>query len=372
MQDTRRANGDIAPPPHPPEGPLAGLWPAIIMLITAAFIALAPSDNMARLEALAVVVGASVGFLVGGYRISLNGNWLVPLYGVESDDWSTAKRAEKLHEGAYLGLVSAFIALYALFYWYAARGFAQSVQASASEPPIPFAIALVTAMTVGALAACSARYAAYIRSATCLSVLVDSEHTDEKALRRVRVAVFRSEQLFEPPGNVFITLGIMATFLGLALGLVTLDLGQFLVQRPNTGVAMSSLKSFIGCMGLALGVSMLGVATALAAQWLRGYGPAVATEDLLETSRVRLARQWPSQRTGAATKRNGSRGPRHGRIGPKSDVQRIPARESGGGGGGVESQEAAGDTIAQPAEVAPDADPTGPGVSLDKLEEPGA
>ena len=95
-------------------------------------------------------------------------------------------------------------------------------------------------------------------------------------------------------------MGIMATFLGLAVGLVTLDLGEI---TKKGGGDTSSLWSFVGCMGLALGMSMLGVLTAMAAQWLRGHGPAEDTGTLLARAAGRLA---PKPQSTRGTKGSGA------------------------------------------------------------------
>jgi len=62
------------------------------------------------------------------------------------------------------------------------------------------------------------------------------------------------------------------------MALIVLDLPDLLTARVR---ATASLAAFVACMGLALGMSMLGVMTALAAQWLRGYGAGEGTDDLL-------------------------------------------------------------------------------------------
>jgi hypothetical protein len=130
-------------------------------------------------------------------------------------------------------------------------------------------------------------------------------------LKKLRAAVFRDEQLYEPAGNIFVTMGITATFLGLAVGLSTLDLTAIIqgvgnaadaaagnamlpdgqsavIQQADSGKDFSSLVSFVGCMGLALGISMLGVLMAMAAQWLRGYAPPEGTDAILARATVVL------------------------------------------------------------------------------------
>jgi hypothetical protein len=116
-------------------------------------------------------------------------------------------------------------------------------------------------------------------------------------VRRLRDAVFRDSHLYEPPGNVFVTVGITATFLGLAFGLLSLDLPGILASVSADGSPpgdkgqkfVAAITAFTGCMGLALGVSMLGVLTSMAAQWLRGFGPAQSIDDLLARADAAIA-----------------------------------------------------------------------------------
>jgi hypothetical protein len=127
-----------------------------------------------------------------------------------------------------------------------------------------------------------------------------------------RVAV-KGENLYEPPGNIFVIVGITATFLGLAVALITLDLPSLFTasadnsseiadaiynQAPNgadgqdrvaDGKALLAINTFIACMGLSLGMSMLGVLHTVAAQWLRGHGPNETTDALL--AQAALARR---------------------------------------------------------------------------------
>jgi len=119
-----------------------------------------------------------------------------------------------------------------------------------------------------------------VRLMRLLEAELENKEPDESRIYALRTPIFRSEQLYEPAGNIFVTVGITATFLGLAVGLVTLDLRALLDATSNVERARP-LTAFIGCMGLALGVSMLGVITALAAQCLRGQGAAQTTESLL-------------------------------------------------------------------------------------------
>lgn len=171
-------------------------------------------------------------------------------------------------------------------------------------------VAGVTAVTLGVQMFFCFRYASYVQMVVALHFLVGARRKNSlpdsgvALIGELRNSVFRDEQMYEPPGNIFVTMGITATFLGLAIGLSNLDLtaitqgigtaANAVADNASTmdgdnvtamatvgGKDLSSLVSFIGCMGLALGVSMLGVLMSMAAQWLRGYGPAMPTETIL-------------------------------------------------------------------------------------------
>jgi len=173
--------------------------------------------------------------------------------------------------------------LYITMYFEAIKSFEVGPDAILGLPVNPV-IVLVTAITIFFLNLFCVRYASYVKMTKCLESVVREAPErqrlpDEKALiDSVREVVFRDAQLYEPPGNVFVTVGITATFLGLAIALIGLDLPGLLESRARS---TASLAAFVACMGLALGMSMLGVMTALAAQWLRGYGAGEGTEDLL-------------------------------------------------------------------------------------------
>lgn len=148
--------------------------------------------------------------------------------------------------------------------------------------PLSLLVIGVTAATIGAQTYFAIRYASFIRMLTALGTLMadgrrNLAQTKRDMIADLRESVFRDEQLYEPPGNIFVTMGITATFLGLAVGLSTMDLTAIAKKQD-----FSTATSFIGCMGLALGISMLGVLVAMASQWLRGHGPRLSTELLLE------------------------------------------------------------------------------------------
>ena len=115
---------------------------------------------------------------------------------------------------------------------------------------------------------------------TLLAGALKQNPRSKETIRKLKAEVFRYDQLYEPAGNVFVTVGIMATFLGLAVGLVTVDLSSMTEGTPEAMVL--TLKSLITCMGLGLGVSLLGVILALLSQGLRGHGPRQTTEAILE------------------------------------------------------------------------------------------
>jgi hypothetical protein len=267
--------------------------PAIILLLIGIMLLFAysnDSNHMPVYLTAVVTLSAAAGFfLFGGYRIQLNNAWLARQCGLVADDLEHIKGDPDRKEGLFLTFTSFWISLYLLFYWYAIRTFAISGD-PARETPVSELVVGITCVTIASFGACAARYAAYIRMISVLKAALESASTPPRTLTLLRQGVFRREQLFEPPGSLFVTLGITATFLGLAVGLVSLDLSQFFppavegpAEREARGaLALMSLRSFVGCMGLALGMSMLGVVTAMAAQWLRGYGPAETTEQLLD------------------------------------------------------------------------------------------
>ena len=250
--------------------------------------------------AAAIYIGSVIGFLLGGYRMTLGHDWVAARCGLLAEDFRELGECE-VREGHFLTLCALAITCYIAFYAWAASIFAApvAVVATASVPvadligdsPIPWYIVLITTVMVGVLSACSCRYAAYMRMATMLQEGLDKGmRADDRLITRLRKCVFRMEQLYEPPGNIFVTIGITATFLGLATGLVTLDLFSFFPVKGEvdgdttlrSARAIASLRGFVGCMGLALGLSMLGVLTSMFAQWLRGYGPSESTEALLD------------------------------------------------------------------------------------------
>lgn len=180
-------------------------------------------------------------------------------------------------KNVFLALVAGLTCAYLFGFLVALEKFPAS---NANAWPLPLHVALVTAGTIGLQMYFAVRYASFVRMLVALdAVLSDIEDAAAKlpTLRWLRRSLFRDEQLYEPSGNIFVTMGITATFLGLAVGLATMDLAAVAKSKD-----LSSVSSFIGCMGLALGISMLGVLSAMSAQWFRGHGPTLSTDLLLE------------------------------------------------------------------------------------------
>jgi hypothetical protein len=251
-----------------------------------------PAFYTGIIEACAIV-GALTAFFFG--RVS--GGWLARI--VRFDPEPYKNYAFDNREGRFVGGVFALIGIYAIAYGFAAKLFVDRAQSAAnaaaphlpgqSAPlvstwPISIGIVSVTAATIGLFAFFVVRYAAFIKAMNFLRDLTERpdvlkgqvrQGTELAGLiRNLRQFVLREEHLYEPPGNIFSTVGIAATFLGLAIGLVLLNPGGLASgQGDADGSAMSGLESFVGGMGLALGVSMLGVFTAIGAQWLRGQAP---------------------------------------------------------------------------------------------------
>lgn len=183
---------------------------------------------------------------------------------------------------AFISVSYFAVCFYVLFYYFVISRF--QTPAGGGGYPLSWPIVGFTGGTIAAQMFFTVRYASYVKMAAVVGLQLASRATftanDMQLLHKLNGASFRDEQLYEPAGNLFVTLGIMATFLGLAMGLVTLDL-----RSIAEGGSIASLSSFIGCMGLALGASMLGVLIALWSQWLRGFGPSEPTEELLGRSR---------------------------------------------------------------------------------------
>lgn len=249
-------------------------------------------NGKALLDIAAIVFFPLVGYAMGVWVVEVHDRRIVKGCGLSVSQVQKLSSGEPTKEGYFLIIIWLMIAAYALGYGYAVWKFAQS--APESTAPVSFPVALITGVTIGALAFFAVRYAAYVRTTKLLDAALINLPKHQGIIDYLRESVFRGEQLYEPPGSLFVTIGITATFLGLSAALVNLDLPGLLqlsnqAGTANPDAAAAALRSFVGCMGLALGVSMLGVMTAVAAQWLRGHGAERSTEELLVRARVTYA-----------------------------------------------------------------------------------
>ncbi len=177
-----------------------------------------------------------------------------------------------------------------------------------------FVPVLITGCALSFLAFLVVRYCAYMRLLHYLWEIVEKfsytesllrgpatnsqqQHMEQQHRRRSQIGtfrkcVFRDEAWFEPPGNVFVTVGIAATFLGLASGLATLNFHELFYHLENLNDASdkgmharNALAGFVRYMGLGIGVSVIGVILAIASQYLRGIASApIATEEVLKSA----------------------------------------------------------------------------------------
>lgn len=273
-----------------------------------------------------VIAGSFTGYVIGGIiskmredRIKINGR-AGPL--AEIDGQHSAIM------GSFCNITITLTCFYIIFYFAAMAAMADNLD-KGSNFPVDIKVLLLSAVTIGFFGSFSVLYAAYVRMTKRLELALKSSAREQNRdlIQLLRDAVFRGEHLYEPPGNIFVTVGITATFMGLSVGLVILDMPSLLgpagdinavdpaVGGPQPagsgpgsgrGNALASLTAFVGCMGLALGMSMLGVSTAMAAQWLRGLGANKNIEDLLELADDFLA---PAEPRSGDPGRGGARGP---------------------------------------------------------------
>lgn len=254
-----------------------------------------------------VAVGPILGFLLGFLLVERK-------YGAVNRQCKSTSAFSELdtREASFILFCAALNTAYVVMYYFALQSFVGEEQSPIWH--VRWGVAAMTAVTLGFLCYFSVGYSSYVKLTKVL------EKGLEKKVRRqdIRVfsdAVFRGEQWYDPPGNIFVSVGITATFLGLAVGLVTLDIGGLFGSQgdvtnsiqattngqspnaPTSDEVKASLRSFVACMGLALGVSMLGIMIAIAAQWLRGYGASESTEELLGRAANASAEPTP---TGAA------------------------------------------------------------------------
>ena len=233
------------------------------------------------LTALIVLVGAAFGYGLGVVRSHYIDGWF------NDHTYSSTARARVLEfdkkKNIFLAVVWAFTCIYL-------GGFLMAIERFPTAQdrgwPLSYYAVGVTVATIATQMFFAARYASFVKMITGLDAIIADCRARPAAVKLAAIqqhhdAAFRDEQLYEPAGNIFVTMGITATFLGLAVGLATLDLNAIVERRD-----FATLYSFIGCMGLALGISMLGVIDAMAAQWLRGQGPRIDTEALLARART--------------------------------------------------------------------------------------
>ncbi|HWD27188.1 MAG TPA: hypothetical protein VG387_08485 [Rhizomicrobium sp.] len=156
---------------------------------------------------------------------------------------------------------------------------------------------IATGVSIFGLAFVAVRYACFLRLTLILEAVTahfakppELRDTTKfhgimpSTLDDLQQAVFRMETLYEPPGNIFVTIGIMGTFLGLAFGLSTLPLDSMMHSDFKTAVTQS--VPFVRSMGLALGISTTGVIAALAAHFWRSWsGPPDSIEGLVSRAR---------------------------------------------------------------------------------------
>jgi hypothetical protein len=262
-----------------------------------------PTNWWALVFDIALLVCLPLGvFLTRGYLHRTDPVWgaLESAYKISSDDESDGTEKIRNHTRVQAGKLRAgempFLIWFAvIFAAYVGSHCWVTVQ---SAPPISdtenFLFSLVpvaiTSLALAFMTYLVVRYCCYMRLLNILGALIkihhDSTPGDMPGLRKfiglLRKKIFLDETWFEPPGNVFVTVGIAATFLGLASGLTTMHF-QDLFMREH---AELTLSGFVRYMGLGLGVSVIGVTMAIAAQILRGWtGPSMTTEELLSEAR---------------------------------------------------------------------------------------
>ena len=199
----------------------------------------------------------------------------------------------------FIWTIYSVLGLYIVAYIHVVAQLPQPKPDSAGGEWVQFIPAFATGLAIFSLAFVTARYAGFLRLISILDVLCDRlcsvrhnarpsgleslgwTHVDE-----IQKAVFRMETLYEPPGNMFVTIGIMGTFLGLAFGLSTLPLSQMMATH-DIAVGVGLAVPFVRSMGLALGISTTGVIAALAAHLWRSWGgPPAAVDELISRARA--------------------------------------------------------------------------------------
>jgi hypothetical protein len=240
----------------------------------------------------------------GGFFGQLSNNALQRASGVGSD------RFDRIYEKGKITCRGTFVILFMLFvigiYVVAYSYIVGSIHEN--DNPVHYISVVVNAIAIAGILFVTIRYAEYVRLLSIAYVLCHDFKTFEQTpsdgrapisiddARKIRDTIFKRETLFEPPGSLFVVIGITGTFMGLALGLTTLPLREILdvgnFRDPITHLPYSSAEAgrkalelampFVRSMGLALGISTMGVIGSVAAQWLRGFsGPAASTEQVL-------------------------------------------------------------------------------------------
>jgi hypothetical protein len=290
------------------------------------------SNTNGLLDIFIVSIGPLLGYIIGFARVHISDREAVSGDNITQSQIDNLSNGSNTKEGSFLTISSALICFYILGYYASIWKFADGM--ADTDWPVNPVIAGVTSVTLGFLGFFLVKYSAFVRTTKLLETAVATLPRAHPLVERLRNSVFRGEQLYEPPGNIFVTVGITATFLGLAAALVNLDLHELLRTAPNRNAAAGALSSFVGCMGLALGVSMLGVMTSVAAQWLRGHGSMIPTDELLgRASRPpRPPRKPPegSSTTGAGTQALRASRPPAASKGPRPST-RKPKGPSGTG-----------------------------------------
>ena len=290
--------------------------------------------------------GAVAGLFAGGYRGGpIAKERLVQLLNkkVSVDQLNdTVLEETEWKEGQFLSAFSVFVALFLSGYSFLLTPTSGAVpQGGEGQNPlalpagqlvsslhgvhVTWFVVVISAAMMATFAYFAARYTLYVKLLAYLDRALSPSHKmDDECRGFMRACLRREEALFEPAGNVFVTVGIAATFIGLAVSLGTLDVDGVLgnanshgqavhaemslggqsadpraAHRPEPDnsiaehnervkdrvVAMANaqdaVSTLVRSMSIALAGSMLGVLTAIAAQWLRGNSAAPPLDELI-------------------------------------------------------------------------------------------
>ena len=317
---------------------VSSLAPAAVILLAAAAAYHFYRSQFLCLEPVAwIAIAIVAGFFAGGYQLRLSTKWLSKKYDLGLDETRFTGLAES--GGWYLSIICVLFIFYLWGYSQVLLGIdhagtdapkdkqqrsldhsnhakpaaapglpwvipdalappkATPVPTTAKEnTPIPPMVFVMNAAAALGMAYAAARYTAFVRLLALFDFLLlpGNRSLRNVLLPKVSERVHREETWFEPPGNIFVTIGLASTFMGLAAALGSMDISHFLaLHKPDatpaeaqaaTDGAMRELTIFLRCMSLGLGMSMLGVLVAITAQRFRGIsGPATTTDELLET-----------------------------------------------------------------------------------------